>query len=567
MSGNDTRTSLELETLEPGPVPDAAQQVFVPMRDGVELATDLYLPSGSGPWPVVLVRLPYDKDGRYTFMPQLAPHVTGRGYAFVVQDVRGKFRSEGETVPFVHEMDDGYDTLDWIAAQPWAGAVGMFGDSYYGFTQWAAVASGHPALRAIVPRVTSADLGTWLHDGVEPLYGAQYLAECWTGRLMHTWPIDWSRRPLAEVFDDGFAAIGERSAGFDLALRRRTDRVPQLDPFRGVRPFDRLSIPVLHCVGWFDNISPQHMLDYLRLAADPHVAHLQYLIGDSTDHENYRLGDVPVPEELDHDANDEALERMIPQYLGPALDFFDAVLACRSDPADLPRVRWRLGAGEWQDSPSWPPPGTRKLQLLLADADAATRDEHGGVLADTAAEPSTAEWTHDPAALVPSTVADPFAFLHEYPDEREVEGRPDVLTFTGPALVERLDLAGPVTAHLRVSSTGPSTHLHVKLVDVFPDGRALMLLRGQTGVPTPGADAANAEIDLGHTGYAVARGHRLRIHIASSDYPLYVPHPGTDEDPWTAGATQPTRQTLHCGGADPPHITVTAMTTEAGGVR
>jgi uncharacterized protein len=562
MSGDDTPTTIGLETLEPAPVPDAAQQEFVPMRDGVRLATDVYLPPGSGPWPVILVRLPYDKDGRYTFMPQLASHATGRGYAFVVQDVRGKFRSDGETVPFVHEVEDGSDTLDWIVAQPWAGEIGMFGDSYYGFTQWAAVASGHPALRAIVPRVTSADLGTWLHDGVEPLYGAQYLAECWTGRLMHTWPIDWSRRPLAEVFDDGFAAIGERSAGFDLALRRRAGGVP-FDPYGGQRPFARLSIPVLHCVGWFDNISPLHMVDYMRLVADPRVAHLQYLVGDATDHENYRLGDVPIPDELDHDANDEALERMIPGYLGPALDFFDAVLAGRSDAADLPRVRWRLGAGEWRESPAWPPPGSRELRLLLAEADAATRDEHGGSLTDAAAEPTVATWTHDPAHLVPSTLADPFAFLHEYPDERDVEGRPDVLTFTGSPLAEPLELAGPVTAHLHVSSTGPSTHLHVKLVDVFPDGRALMLLRGQTAVSTPGRDAASAEIDLGHTGYAVAGGHRLRIHIASSDYPLYVPHPGTDDDPWTASAPQATRQALHCGGAEPSYITVTAITMQA----
>ena len=96
--------------------------------------------------------------GRYTFMPQLAPHFTDRGYAFVVQDVRGKFRSEGETMPFVHEIEDGYDTLEWIVSQPWSnGSVGMWGDSYYGYTQWAVVASGHPALKAIVPRVTSTD--------------------------------------------------------------------------------------------------------------------------------------------------------------------------------------------------------------------------------------------------------------------------------------------------------------------------------------------------------------------------------------------------------------------------
>jgi len=527
------------------------------MRDGVRLATDVYLPrdSGAGPWPAILVRLPYDKDGRYTFMPQLAGHVKRRGYAFVVQDVRGKFRSQGETVPFVHEVEDGYDTLEWLSTQPWAGPIGMFGDSYYGFTQWAAVASGHPALRAIVPRVTAANLGSWLEEGVEPLYGAQYLAECWTGQLMHLWPIDWSHRPLAEVFDEGFAAIGERSPGLDRLLVEGA-----AEPYApGAHPFDRLSIPVLHCVGWFDNISPQHMVDYTRLAADSRLAGLQYLIADATDHENYQLADVPVPEDLDHDASDEALQRMIPAYLGPALDFFDAVLAGRSDATALPRVRWRLGADEWRESPAWPPPESRALELFVADPAAATRDEAGGSLAAEAPASSACEWVHDPTDLVPSTVVDPFAFLHEYPDERAVEGRPDVLTFTGEPLDEPLDLAGPVNAHLHVSSDASSMQLHVKLIDVFPDGRALMLLRGQTTVSTPGSEPVEAAVYLSHTGYRLEAGHRLRLHVASSDFPLYVPHPGTTESPWTATDTAPNRQTLHSGGAQASRVVVTII--------
>jgi predicted acyl esterase len=554
-----TPESVELETLEPAPVPDAAEQVSVPMRDGVHLAMDVYLPHGDGPWPVVLVRLPYDKGSRYTYMPWLAPHVTGRGYAFVVQDVRGKFRSEGKTLPFVHEVDDGYDTLDWISAQPWAGPIGMFGESYYGFTQWAAVASGHPALRAIVPRVTSADLGRWLSDSVESLYGAQWLAECWTGRLMHTWPIDWSHRPLAEVFDAGFEAIRERSAGFDRLLRRQVGRDP-LDPYGpGAHPFERLSIPVLHCVGWFDNLSPQHMADYMRLAADARLSHLQYLVADSIDHENYRLDDVPVPDELDHDANDEALERMIPAYLGPALDFFDAFLRGSRDPSTLPRVRWRLGAVEWRTSSSWPPPGSRELRLMLGEAAAATRDEQGGTIQSSVPAPSVARWTHDPADLVPSTVVDPFTFLHEYPDERVVEGRADVLTFTGQPLSDPIELAGPVRAELWVGSSAPSMDVHVKLVEVDPHGRALMLVRGQRKVATPGADPVAVTVDMAHTGYRLEPGHRLRLHVASSDFPLYVPHPGTEAEPWFATETVTNLQLLFCGGTHASSVTITIL--------
>ena len=127
-------------------------------------------------------------------------------------------------------MPDGYDTIEWIAQQPWSnGDVGMWGDSYYGFTQWAAVASGHPALKAIVPRVTIVDIDGWL-EGVTPLYGAHYLAEYWTDHITHEWPIDWSRRPLAAVFDEVFERSGGARASFDYVLERSrgAPRAPHL---------------------------------------------------------------------------------------------------------------------------------------------------------------------------------------------------------------------------------------------------------------------------------------------------------------------------------------------------
>ncbi|HEY5860534.1 MAG TPA: CocE/NonD family hydrolase, partial [Actinomycetota bacterium] len=118
----------EFDVVEVSPLDPNAEQHMVPMRDGVHLATDVYLPADVDRGPAVLVRLPYDKCGRYTFMPRIAPSFTARGYTFVVQDVRGKFRSEGETLAFVHEIDDGYDTLEWVSSQSWCdGNVGMWG--------------------------------------------------------------------------------------------------------------------------------------------------------------------------------------------------------------------------------------------------------------------------------------------------------------------------------------------------------------------------------------------------------------------------------------------------------
>jgi predicted acyl esterase len=553
--------SLDVETIGPAPLDPSAEQVHVRMRDGIQLATDVYLGDDTGPRPTVLVRLPYDKSGRYTFMPQLAPHFTSRGYVLVVQDVRGKFRSGGDTMPYAHEVTDGYDTIDWITSQPWCdGSVGMFGDSYYGYTQWAAVASGHPALRAIVPRVTSADIAinrTQWAGAVAPLYGADYLAHYWVDQPIYLYDVDWARRPLAEVFDDAFTVIGARSAAFDAALRAADDPTAAGPRWRQ-HPFDTLRIPVLHSVGWFDNIAPESMRDYTTLSSRADRAHLQYLVADATDHENYQLSDVPIGPATDHDQNDAALQRLIPVYLGPALDFFDQTLRGRGDLAGLPPVRWRLGHDGWHEAAAWPPPGSRELCLYLAGG-RATADADGGALTgrgDTAR--ATVHWTHDPDNLVPSTVTDPFAFLHEFPNEQTVQARPDVLTFTAEPSGRPLDLAGPVRLRVHVGSSATSMHLHTKLADVAPDGTARMLLRGQAHVQDPGP-GETVEISLGHTGYRLQPGHRLRVHLACSDYPLYIWHPGTGENPWHAVQGKRNEQTLVTGGSAPSHLTVTVM--------
>ena len=546
-----------VETLGPAPLDPRARQHLVPMRDGVRLATDVYLPDGPGPFPAVLVRLPYDKNGRYCWMPFIATHVIARGYAFVPQDVRGRFRSEGDPLAFVNEVADGYDTIDWLARQPWSnGDVGMWGDSYYGFTQWAAVASQHPALKAIVPRVTFADIDGWL-EGVTPLYGAHYLTEFWSDHLTHEFAVDWSHRPLAGVFDDVYAAIGSRSASFDYVLERSrgASRTPL---FPHAHPFDVLRIPTLHGVGWFDNITPPHMLDYEALVANPATAPFQYLHAGSTDHENYNIENVPIPAADDHAAHDDALERMLPGYIGPALDFFDAFLTGRTRPEDVPRARWHLAGAGWQESPCWPPPGAGEVRLYLADAERAADDATGGSLAAEPGERSEATWVHDPDDLVPSTLVNPFTAVFEYPDEREVEARADVMTFTTPPIEAPITLAGRVVARLAVGSDGPSLFLHVKLVEVHEDGRAHALLFGQQVVQNPGAETI-ADVYLGHTGTRISPGHRLRLHVATSDFPVFLPHPGTEENPWDATATRANRQSLASGGAAPSYVSLTVI--------
>jgi hypothetical protein len=460
----------------------------------------------------------------------------------------------------VHEVEDGYDTLEWIIAQSWSnGIVGMWGDSYYGYTQWAAVASGHPALKAIVPRVTSADLRVlteWWGDGVVPLYGADYLTHFWADPLVYAFEPDFAHRPLAEAFDEGLAAIGTRSAGFDRMLR--VDSPGGFRQYPGGHPFDRLKIPVLHSVGWFDNILPYSMADYDDLIARPELDGLQYLVADATDHENYHLREVPIAPENDHDnINDEAVARMMPSYLGPGLDFFDVFLKGKADAGSVARVAWFLGNDDWRRSPTWPPPGARELRLYLGAAErAASGPEGGALLAAPEASRAATRWVHDPADLVPSTPLNPFAFLLCWPDEREVQSRSDVLTFTTEPMSEPLDLTGPATAHLAVGSSFSSMHVMVKLCDVDPDGAAHMLLRGEQLVrdPDPGR---LVDVPLSHTGHRLLPGHSLRVSVASSDFPLYLPHPGNDENPWYATKGERNKQTLATGGPAASYLSLT----------
>ncbi|WP_338703028.1 CocE/NonD family hydrolase [Streptomyces sp. Q6] len=556
------------ERISAAPVPEDARQYMTRMRDGVRLATDVYLPARqtdtaddhAGTFPTVLVRLPYDKNSRYVYLDRVARLFTARGYAVVVQDVRGKFRSGGTTVPFLREPQDGYDTIDWIVHQTWSnGRVGMFGDSYYGFTQWAAVAAQHPALRAIVPRVTAADFNAiWQPEGQRApvwLEGIEYFAHHWVDNASYTYTIDRSRRPVIDQYEEAFRAIGARSFWFDLLAPRQAGLSTQ----PGLHPFDARPVPVLHCVGWFDNIVGAHMRDYMELASRPGWDAVQYLWAGAVDHENYRLAQAPVSAANDHNTNEAALARMLPDYANPAIEFFDVFLKEVRPLSSLSKVRWELGHSGWRTSSVWPPADSAVRTFWLGEPADALGPLPAGSLSDRPGdEDGAVRWTHDPDAPVPSLVDDSFAYLHDHPDLAPVAAREDVLAFSGPVLSEPLDLAGPVAVGLHVTSTAEVFDVFAKVVDLGPDGRAHLVARGQTTVHA-GETADEIRVELGHTGYRLRPGHRIALLLASSDHPLFLPAPGTGENPWTALTAKPSTQTLRTGGVRASHLAVTVV--------
>ncbi|WP_166346334.1 CocE/NonD family hydrolase [Phytoactinopolyspora limicola] len=515
-----------------GDVPHDARPYAVRMRDGIRLATDVYVPKQGQRWPVLLSRLPYDKAGDECFMPLIARWFTERGYAVVVQDVRGKIRSDGDTEPFRHEITDGYDTVDWISRQPWcAGPVGMFGDSYFGWTQWAAASSGHPALAALAPRVISADFRDLTHrQGIFAMEVCSLWAfETWIDEALYDYDgqLDWSIRPLCDVVP---TALGgrPRPAFLDDAAKDRLGTIAQI-PVRG-------DLPALHLGGWWDMTRRGQINTWRQSAAARRAP--QHLVMDATDH-----GWTPVRDQgepfVDPMADEATMVSFLDTYLAPMAPFFDATLRERSWPDAAP-VRWRIAHGPWEQSADWPPPRSRPAEWFLVG------DSRGGALhtvADDAERP--ARWLHDPHNPVPG-LAHAYHPLIKPSDESATAQRDDVLVFQTEPLREPMDLAGPADVTLWLGATGSSTYIMARLIDVAPDGTGMRILDGAASAAPPWPAAVT--VDLGSTGYRLRPGHQLRLELSSSEFPRYPIHPGTDADPWYQWDVRPTEQHVILGG-------------------
>ena len=327
-----------------GPESSVADSTMVAMFDGVRLATDVYLPSGPGPFPTVLRRLPYGKNDIQNLIELTARCMNERGYAFVAQDTRGKARSEGEFWPFSHERRDGYDTLEWLAAQSWCdGRLAMNGASYNGFTQWAAVASGHPNLRAILPVGTTSFVGRdWLwRQGVFELgFAAQWSAITWVDAYLYSdeLALDWSVRPLQDVLA---VAFGGKQVGPFQHMAHTAEHDPYWtdEIYGGLLPSQATAVAALHSGGWWDRFSRGQIADW-ALASRTSTAP-QILAMDAVDHYGgeWTLEPTGIPK-IESFAEAD-LAAFVGASTAASLDFLDAVVLGRS-PEVGPPVRWHL---------------------------------------------------------------------------------------------------------------------------------------------------------------------------------------------------------------------------------
>lgn len=508
---------------------------MVPMRDGVRLATDLYLPAANGPHPAIIVRTPYNKDEGKLIGEFFARY----GYVVAVQDTRGRHKSQGYFYPFRTEARDGVDLTAWVRRQPWSnGKIGAFGVSYLGFTQWA-MAAGNPDLASFAPTFISGDLYEGMYKG---------------GAFAQLTFLEWSLTSYGRYGDWNGAKNIRRGFGHlplidsdDAALRDidfYNDWIahPQPDaywePMSPSRRVEQINVPAFLTAGWYDFLLDGQMRDFerIRSRAPAHVrAASKILIGPwSHSFFNFNLKNYGIQQRL--------LEAIPFEFVKASKDWFDYSLKGASNGWDRrPAVRaYVLGANTWQDEDQWPPrDAIDRAFYLHSGGNARTLNGDGRLTPSPPAAPEPADtFVFDPANPVPTKGGGHGNAWAAGPvDQRDVERRQDVMVYTSDALNESLLVMGQIRTRIFASSTARDTDFTAKLVDVFPDGRALIVCEGimraryRNGMDRPALLEPGRvypfDIELGPTAVSFQPGHRIRVEISSSNAPRYEVNPNT----------------------------------------
>ena len=540
------------------------RNVKVPMRDGVKLATSVYLPPAEGRFPVVLVRTAYNRVWIYdSFFP-------AHGMALVAQDCRGRYDSEGDHKPFVSEAEDGFDTLEWIGRQPWCnGSIGMFGDSYLGATQYAVAPMGNKFLKALNPRFMSGDC--WKRAYY--CDGAFSLALTWSwlcfeeasrtseANMMPLFNVRELLRKLPIVSLDEASGAGVAASFRDYATRSAYDA--QWETLAVRRNYGRFNMPVLVTVGWYDNYAANMAETFVGLRQNAPTPELRdshrLLIGPWTHGINSSsvLGDLDFGPDATRE--NDATNRWL-----------DCILHGRSASAfqKAPIRIFVMGLNRWRDEYEWPLQRTRYINYYL---------RRGGTL-DTRPPSGDEEpdrYTYDPADPVPTVGGNHsvgpynpglYEFCKPGPlDQKSVEGRADVLTFTSGILERDTEVTGPVLLKLHAASSAVDTDFVAKLTDVYPDGRSINLTEGvirarfredvwgRPKLMDPGT-VYPFTIDMQATSNVFKKGHRIRVQVTSSNFPLWDRNLNTGHDPATDTEMRVANQTVYHDAARPSHI-------------
>jgi uncharacterized protein len=521
--------------------------VSVKMRDGVILRGDIFRPDAEGKFPALLQRTPYRRD-IWGYDVGFAQRAAARGYVVFLQDVRGRYTSDGEWYPFLHESEDGYDTIEWMAAQPYSdGRVGMFGASYVGATQMLAAIAHPPHLAGICPIVTASDYHNgWTYQG-----GAfeQWFDQSWTTGLaqdtledqieriprtaedVHVLPltaypifngnpadvIHVSNSAIAPYFLDWLA-----HPAYDDYWRRWSIEEHYAD----------VRVPALHTGAWYDIFLGGSLRNYIGLrahAATEEARNGQQLLVVIGGHagDGRKIGEVDFgPEAEKFNESDIALHWYDFLFKGVQNEF-----------ATGKRVKiFVMGIDQWREEDDWPLARAKLTKYFLHSQGRANSARGNGSLSTLApgSEPSD-EFVYTPDRPVP-TVGGPLCCDSDHlapgpRDQRSVEQRDDVLVYSSPPLDHDLEVTGPVRLEFFGASSAVDTDFTAKLVDVFPDGTAIDLTEGilraryrdsqTTPAPLVREQSYPLAIDLWATSNVFRAGHRLRLEFSSSNFPRF----------------------------------------------
>ncbi|MEO8075349.1 MAG: CocE/NonD family hydrolase [Acidobacteriota bacterium] len=556
----------------PAPVPPSAgdsctftvqNDVPATMRDGTILRANIYTPDQPGPHPVLLLRSPYNKDGAFGGAYGRPEMYAGHCYIVVSQDVRGQYKSEGEWYPFRSEATDGYDSIEWAAALPKSsGKVGMYGFSYPGATQWMPATLRPPHLTAIVPAMTSADYhDNWTYEG-----GALYQA------FTQIWPLNSIANSAVRHFPDGAAIDADFNVIQKEPWQEKWRWFLPLKDFPPLRPEDpriasyhfdwlrhpdnddywrrwsirnrwnQITVPALNFDGWYDIFvagAIENFVGMRKQGGSKTARDGQRLVVGPWVHLGWqrKVGEI--------DFGPEAVSPI--QQL--QLRWYDYWLKGIQNGVDKePPVRvFVMGANQWRTAGEWPIEGTVFRQYYLhSDGGANTASGNGrltttkpaGGRAASANPGASDKYTYDPKDPVPSIGG---RFQNAVPpgpyDQRPLLNRPDVLVYTTEPLEKDLEVTGPIAVSLYASSSAPDTDFTAKVDDVYPDGTSMVITYGiqraryrestaRQSLITPGKVYQYA-INVWPTSNLFKAGHRIRLEISSSSFPMWDRNPNT----------------------------------------
>jgi uncharacterized protein len=477
------------------------------------------------------------------------------GYVVIVQDVRGRFASEGDFTPHFQELDDGVDAIAWVAAQPWSsGVVGTFGGSYLACTQWFAARGQPSALRVMAPVVSPADAyeGMAYQGGAHVLHGLRWAAAAIAPEEIQRRvargeapPADGGRLDVDEILTG--LPLGDHpllhtyAPYYDEWLTHPTADA-YWDPISPSRSYERIQVPALHISGWYDIFLGPTFQNYLgmrqRGGTEQARRNQRVIIGPWT-HGNF-TGSFPE-REYGPDASSDAID-----LAGIQLRWFNRWLKEEQNGADQepPVMIFVMGVDAWRSAAAWPLPGTQARPYYLHSGGQANTLHGDGTLSQELPGDEPADvYLYNPLRPVPSVggqVILPGANAEGPRDQREVELRDDVLVYSTLVLERPVEVIGPIELRLFVASSARDTDFTGKLVDVYPDGRAIILTEGilrtryRTSLTQP--EPLEPELvyelrlDLWATANVFLPGHRIRLEVSSSSFPRFGRNSNTGDE-------------------------------------